>query len=214
MELSPKFKAVLFDMDGVLVDARDWHFLALNEALTPFGFAISQEDHSDRFNGLSTRTKLKILSEEYGFPLSLHNTVDTIKQERTLRIASQLCFPNVQHQILLSRLVQKNLPVGVVTNSIKKSAEALLNYAQLLDFLDVVITNEDVTNQKPHPDCYILACKKLGIEPREAIVIEDGEYGITAAKTAGCHVIRVNSPSDVSLELLVEHIPELMLGSL
>jgi beta-phosphoglucomutase-like phosphatase (HAD superfamily) len=59
-----------------------------------------------------------------------------------------------------------------------------------------------------------LACKKLGIEPREAIVIEDGEYGITAAKTAGCHVIRVNSPSDVSLELLVEHIPELMLGSL
>jgi len=213
MELTSSFKAILFDMDGVLVDAREWHFLALNEALSPFGYAISEGDHLKRFDGLSTRAKLKILSEEYGFPVSLHNTVDVIKQERTLRIASQLCFPNVQHQILLSRLVQKNLPIGVVTNSIRKSAEALLQYAQLIDFLDILVTNQDVTRQKPDPECYLLACEKLGISPSETIVIEDGEYGIMAAKAAGCHVIPVSSPSEVSLELLMGYFPELVSGS-
>ena len=59
------YKAVLFDMDGVLIDARDWHFDALNDALRPFDYQISLTDHQERFNGLSTRVKLEILSEEY-----------------------------------------------------------------------------------------------------------------------------------------------------
>ena len=210
MEMKERFKAVLFDMDGVLIDARDWHFQALNEALTPFGYQISYKDHLSRFNGLSTASKLEILSEEYGFPRSLHKSVNMIKQDRTLRIAGQLCFPNVKHQILLSRLRQKGFAIGVVTNSIRKSAEALLGYAQLLEFLDVVVTNQDVTRQKPDPECYLLACKKLGIGPDQVIVIEDGEYGAKAARDAGCTVIRVSEPDEVSLEILLELIPELL----
>jgi HAD superfamily hydrolase (TIGR01509 family) len=213
MALKSQFKAILFDMDGVLVDAREWHFQALNEALIPFGYAITEADHLNRFNGLSTRSKLRILTEEFDFPVSLHNVVEVVKQERTLRIASQLCFPNVQHQILLSRLTQKKIPLGVVTNSIKKSAVSLLSYAQLLDFLDVLITNQDVEKQKPDPECYILACKKLNVNPHETIVIEDGEYGLRAAKAAGCHVIQVDSPNDVSLELIWDYFPNLMSGS-
>jgi beta-phosphoglucomutase-like phosphatase (HAD superfamily) len=210
MALTSEFKGVLFDMDGVLVDARDWHFLALNEALEPFGFQISREDHLGRFDGLSTRSKLKILSEEFGFPSSLHSLVDAIKQDRTLRIASQFCYPNVQHQILLSRIYQKKIPIGVVTNSIKKSAHTLLGYAQLVEFLEVIVTNQDVKKQKPDPECYLLACEKLRILPSEALVVEDGDYGVSAAEAAGCHVVRVNSPSDVSLELLAKYIPELV----
>ena len=72
-------KAVLFDMDGVLIDARDWHYHALNEALHPFGFEISYEDHLSRFNGLSTGAKLNILTAEYGFPLSLHTLVNEVR---------------------------------------------------------------------------------------------------------------------------------------
>ena len=211
--MTTKVQAVLFDMDGVLIDARDWHFEALNEALKPFGFQISQQDHIDRFNGLSTNSKLKILSNEYGFPFSLHDAVNKIKQDRTIRIAGNLCFPIVQHQILLSRLRQKKILVGVVTNSIRSSAEVLLGHAQLLRFLDTLVTNQDVEKQKPDPECYLLACKNLGIEPWQALVIEDGEYGAQAAKDAGCKVIRVDSPSDVSLNLLLADIPELLDGS-
>jgi beta-phosphoglucomutase len=211
--MTTKVQAVLFDMDGVLIDARDWHFEALNEALKPFGFQISKQDHIDRFNGLSTNSKLKILSNEYGFPFSLHDAVNTIKQDRTIRIAGNLCFPIVQHQILLSRLRQKKILVGVVTNSIRSSAEVLLGHAQLLRFLDTLVTNQDVEKQKPDPECYLLACKNLGIEPWQALVIEDGDYGAQAAKDAGCRVIRVDSPSDVSLNLLLADIPELLDGS-
>ena len=210
MEMSGEIKAVLFDMDGVLIDARDWHFQALNDALTPFGFQITYADHLARFNGLSTNSKLKILSEEYNFPTSLHTIVNIIKQDRTLRIAGQLCFPNVKHQILLSRLCQKGIALGVVTNSIRKSAEALLNYAQLFEFLDVLVTNQDVVRQKPDPECYLLACEKLGVTPSQAVVIEDGEFGAKAAMEAGCHVIRVSNPEEVSLEILIDYIPELL----
>mgnify|MGYP000477514033 CR=1 FL=1 len=133
--LKNDIKAVLFDMDGVLIDARDWHFQALNEALTPFGYQISYQNHISRFNGLSTNSKLKILSAEFNFPTSLHSIVNIIKQDRTLRIAGQLCFPNVKHQILLSRLNQKGILIGVVTNSIRNSAEALLSYANLSEFV-------------------------------------------------------------------------------
>ena len=210
MGMSSEIKAVLFDMDGVLIDARDWHFQALNEALTPFGYQISYAEHIARFNGLSTNAKLRILSQECNFPVILHEVVNIVKQDRTLRIAGQLCFPNVKHQILLSRLSQKGILIGVVTNSIKKSAEALLNFAQLYDFLDVLVTNQDVIRQKPDPECYLLACEKLGVEPNQVVVIEDGEYGATAAIEAGCHVIRVSNPDDVSLEILVDYLPELL----
>ena len=210
MELSPKIKAALFDMDGVLIDARDWHFEALNEALAPFGFQISYDDHLARFNGLSTNSKLKILSSEYGFPLALHDVVNTIKQDRTLRIAGKLCFPVVQHQILLSRLYQKKILVGVVTNSIRKSAEAMLKYADLMRFLETLVTNQDVENPKPNPECYVLACKSIGVHPSQVLVVEDGDYGAQSATLAGCQVIRVDSPINVSIDLLLPYIPELL----
>jgi HAD superfamily hydrolase (TIGR01509 family) len=205
-------KAVLFDMDGVLIDARDWHYHALNEALRPFGFEISYEDHLSRFNGLSTGAKLNILSAEYGFPQSLHPLVNEVKQDRTLRIAGQFCYPVVQHQILVARLRKKGFATGVVTNSIRRTAEILLSHAQLLDLIDVLVTNQDVQNQKPSPDCYLLACTKLGLSPEEVIVIEDGDYGYEAAKSAGCHVIKVDSPLQVSLELLADELPQLLVG--
>jgi len=210
MALSPKIEAVLFDMDGVLIDARDWHFEALNEALTPFGFQISYDEHLARFNGLSTNTKLKILSSEYGFPLALHDVVNVIKQDRTLRIAGKLCFPVVQHQILLSRLYQKKILIGVVTNSIRKTAEAMLKHADLMRFLETLVTNQDVEKPKPDPECYKLACKNIGVHPAQVLVIEDGDYGAQSATLAGCQVIRVDSPIDVSIDLLLPYIPELL----
>lgn len=207
--MSKSFKAVLFDMDGVLIDARDWHYDALNEALKIFGVEISRSDHLSRFNGLSTKKKLAMLSSDGLLPPELHRTVEAIKQDRTLRIAAQKCFPIVSHQVLITRLKALEIKVGLVTNSIRKSSEFMLEYAGLLKFFDVVITNEDVLEGKPHPGGYLLAMERLGVLPSETIVIEDGEYGILAATTAGATVIRVNDPFDVSLELLLPVIQEL-----
>jgi HAD superfamily hydrolase (TIGR01509 family) len=210
VRFSEHIKAVLFDMDGVLIDARDWHFHALNEALAPFGYFISKEDHDFRFNGLSTSAKLAILTEEFGFPRSLHDGVSQIKQDRTLRLAGQYCFPRVDHLILMSRLKKRGFAIGVVTNSIKSTATSMLGMAQLLPLIDVLITNQDVRNQKPHPEPYVLACESLRVKPSAVLVIEDGDYGFQSATEAGCNVLRVNSPSDVSIENLLQYLPNLV----
>ena len=202
-------KAILFDMDGVLIDAREWHYDALNEALRIFGVEISRSDHLSRFNGLSTRKKLNMLTAEGVIPYELHEAIQSIKQDRTLRIAAQMCFPIVSHQVLITRLKALGIKVGLVTNSIRKSSEFMLEYAGLLKFMDVVVTNEDVAEGKPNPAGYLLAMERLGVLPSETIVIEDGEYGILAAEAAGATVIKVNDPFEVSLELLLPVIKEL-----
>lgn len=207
--MSKNYKAVLFDMDGVLIDARDWHYDALNEALRIFGVEISRSDHLSRFNGLSTRKKLNMLTAEGVIPYELHEAIQSIKQDRTLRIAAQMCFPIVSHQVLITRLKALGIKVGLVTNSIRKSSEFMLEYAGLLKFMDVVVTNEDVVEGKPNPAGYLLAIEMLGVLPSETIVIEDGEYGILAAEAAGTTVIKVNDPFEVSLELLLPVIKEL-----
>lgn len=205
-----KYKGVVFDMDGVLIDAREWHFKALNQALYPFGLEISDYDHEKRFNGLSTNTKLRILSEEKGLPKELHQTIFNIKQDRTFRIASEKCFPILEHQILLSRLKSLGLKIGIYTNSIRATAEYMLDRANISTYLDVLITNQDVEKNKPDPEGYLLACKKLGISPKEVLVIEDGEYGKTAALSAGCNLFEVNGPWEVNIDYISEEIEELI----
>lgn len=199
-------KAVIFDMDGVLIDAREWHYLALNEALAPFDYEISIEDHENRFNGLSTRVKLGMLSEERNLPLKLHSVISNVKQDRTLRIAATHCFPNISHQILLARLKKNGIKIGLFTNSIRETSEFMLKHARIFNFFDVIVTNQDVTKGKPSPEGYLKCCELLNVFPAETIVVEDGEYGKIAATGAGCEVVMVSEPSEVHLELLAKYI--------
>jgi beta-phosphoglucomutase len=195
-------RAVLFDMDGVLIDATDWHYDALNEALEVFGYTISRTEHLERFNGMTTKSKLQILSKEKGLPAELHDVISSIKQDRTLRIAANKCFPTAAHLILLSNLRDRGLKIGVVTNSIRMTTEFMLTYAGVTEFLHVVVTNEDVLNPKPDPEGYLLGMSKLGISPAETVIIEDGVHGVAAGIAAGATVIKVENPGDVSLEIL------------
>ncbi len=204
-------KAVIFDMDGVLIDARDWHYEALNQALEIFGLGIPYDTHLTSFNGLSTRQKLDKLTESDLLPVELHSVISNTKQNRTLRIAAEKCFPLTQHLILIELLRVKGYKVAVYTNSIRETAEAMLEYAGLLEKIDVLITNQDVQHPKPHPEGYLLACLKLGVEPSQTFVVEDGDFGIQAAELAGCKVIKVNEPNDVSISLLAKFIPEILL---
>lgn len=199
---------VVFDMDGVLIDARDWHYEALNEALSLFGFSIEYEEHENRFDGLPTRVKLEMLSRDHGLPRSLHSLIGNIKQERTLRIAAANCYPKAQHLILIAALKRSGIKVGVATNSIRQTTEAMLGYAGILPLVDVVITNQDVTHSKPDPEIYLLAVSRLGSTPKKTLVVEDNPNGIAAALAAGCQVIEVSDPSEVHIQRLISYFPE------
>lgn len=77
-------KAIVFDMDGVLIEAKDWHYEALNRALRLFGFEISRYDHLTTFDGLPTKRKLQILSAEHDLPAKLHDFINEMKQQYTM----------------------------------------------------------------------------------------------------------------------------------
>jgi beta-phosphoglucomutase len=195
-------QAVIFDMDGVLIDARDWHYRALNEALAYFGTTITPEQHLADFDGLPTKKKLAALSQAGKLPVHLHALVEVVKQERTLREAANLCFPKVEHLVLIGWLRAHGFKLAVATNSIRQTSRAMLEFAGVLDSMDTLVTNEDVEKPKPSPEIYLLACERLKVKPENVLVIEDNHFGVRAATDAGCNVIQVSGPDEVNLRLI------------
>lgn len=200
-----QLRAVIFDMDGVLIDAREWHYDALNDALSMFGFTISRDEHLGIFDGLPTRDKLELLSESKGLPRSIHGLINAVKQERTLRIAAEKCYPQAHHLILLAALKRNGLKLGLATNSIRATTEAMLSAAGLIDFFDVIVTNQDVINAKPHPEIYLTAMDKLQVSPEQTLVVEDNPHGVAAATASGATVCKVEDPNEVHVENLSKY---------
>src|SRR5688572_2548927 len=124
-------KAVLFDMDGVLIDAKEWHYQALNQVLDLFGMAIDRDAHLATFDGLSTRQKLEILTKTRGFPVGLHEFVNKLKQDRTVELATRLCRPTFHHRFALGRLRQDGLKTAVCSNSVRQSVELMMRLSGL-----------------------------------------------------------------------------------
>jgi beta-phosphoglucomutase len=202
-------KCILFDMDGVLIDARDWHYDALNRALLVFGYNISLESHLTTFDGLPTRKKLKMLSESYGLPLMLHEFINELKQAFTLQISYQKCKPTFNHQYALSRLHAEGYKMGVCSNSVRQSVESMMRLSNLEKYLDVLVSNEDVKKSKPDPEMYLKAMKQLECKPSECLILEDNENGIKAAKSSGANLLKVSEPNDVDYFSIKEAISKL-----
>ena len=200
-------KAVIFDMDGTLIDAKLWHYEALNEALSVFGLEISLEDHLLRFDGLPTRKKLEILTKERGLPPALYGLISDLKQERTLRLVAKECFPRIEQLLLFQWLKGKGLKLAVATNSIRQSAERMLESAGVLPYLDALVTNEDVGRAKPDPEIYSKVVEALSVKPEDCLVVEDNHFGIASASAAGCQVIEVRHVDEVRVSLLKEYLP-------
>jgi beta-phosphoglucomutase-like phosphatase (HAD superfamily) len=147
-----------------------------------------------------------MLVEEGRIPELAKDYIEAVKQTWTLREAANSCFPKIEHLILFGILKSAGLKLGVATNSIRETSAAMLGYAGLLSQLDVLVTNEDVLKPKPSPDIYSLAAKRLGVEPSECLVIEDHEYGIAAAESAGCQTIKVFGPDEVDADLVLNRL--------
>jgi HAD superfamily hydrolase (TIGR01509 family) len=192
--------AILFDMDGVLIDARHLHYEALNAALSPFGLEISHDAHLANFDGLSTRQKLAILSETRGLPAGLHALINELKQKFTLAKIPSHCRPVFRHRYLLSRLVQEGYRLALCSNSVRKTVDEMMRSADLDTFFDLTLSNEDIRYPKPHPEIYLEAAQRLNVQPDRCLVVEDNVNGIRAAKDAGMHVLEVADPDAVTYD--------------
>ena len=193
-------QAVLFDLDGVLVDACDWHYLSLNRALEEVvGFSISREDHITTYNGLPTKVKLKILglNEEQSekiWQLKQDYTFDTIKNNGTV---------HEEKLELLEHLKNQAIKIACVTNSIQMTTFEMLKTTGQFHYFNMIVTNEDVENNKPYPDCYNLAVNNLDIKPSKCIIVEDSPLGLQSAQSSvvpNSNIWNVENSTEVTLK--------------
>ncbi len=199
-------KAIVFDMDGVLIEAKEWHYEALNKALRLFGYEINRHEHISTFDGLPTRKKLEMLSEIKGLPKELHGFINSMKQVYTMEMIHVQCKPSFHHEYALANLKKMSMKLAVGSNSIKHTVEVMMEKSNLISYFDFLLSNEDVLKAKPSPDIYIKAMSLLGFGPHETMIIEDNENGIIAARESGANVMIVNDPSEVNWNNISMHL--------
>jgi len=204
-----KIKAILFDMDGVLIEAKDWHYEALNEALKLFGSEISLYDHLVTFDGLPTKDKLNMLTSVGKLPKELHPIINKMKQKHTMRMILNKCKPLFAHQYALSKLHSEGYKMAVCSNSIRKSVEVMIHQAGLDKYFEFYVSNEGVSKGKPDPEMYCKAMDKMNLKPEECLILEDNENGIKAAKASGGHLLKIGEITDVTYLNITNRIKEI-----
>ena len=194
----PKIKAIIFDMDGVLIDAKDWHYEALNQALELFGYRISEYDHLSTFDGLPTKKKLELLSLKETLPKGLHKFINDMKQIYTMQHVYMKCKPLFCHQYALSKLKNEGYGLALASNSVRATIDMMLEKADLQKYLDFSLSNQDVVKPKPSPEIYLTAIRRFALAPEEWLIIEDNPNGIQAALDSGAHLLKVTTVNDVT----------------
>lgn len=193
-------------MDGVLIDAKEWHYEALNLALKPFGYTIEHDEHIETYDGLPTSKKLPLLTKRKGLPEAHYPAIINLKQKYTMELVEQRCRPTAWHLQALSKLKSLNYRLGVASNSIRQTVEIMMKKSGLDQYLDVMLSNEDVSRPKPHPEIYLKAMQMVKCSPGTTLVIEDNPIGIRAARAAGACVMTVAKVEDVNFNNIRRHI--------
>ena len=189
-------KAVLFDMDWVLIDAREWHYEALNRALALFGYTITREEHEWYYNWLPTLVKLQRLTEEKWLPVCLHQFINEMKQQYTVDEIYNNSQPDFWKQVMLKKLKKMWIKIACCSNSIRRSIEMMLDKALILDYFDLIVSNQDISKTKPDPEMYLKAIDTFWLKPEEVIIVEDSPHWIEAAKKAWWNLIVVNNATE------------------
>jgi len=202
-------KLIIFDLDGVLVEAKNIHYEALNKALGEY--AISWNEHLSTYDGLKTSQKLDMLTTEKDLPVEDHKRIWSDKQKFTLEALSNL---EIDSNLLstIARLSSEGYKIACCSNSIRKTVLTVLAKLGLIEFMDLIISNEDVLNSKPHPEMYWQAISKMGCLPEETLIVEDSPYGLLAAARSKSYILRVKNPQEVTYNNISNKLNEIKMG--
>jgi len=192
-------KLIIFDLDGVLVDARELHYEALNAALSTINnkYVIGRQEHLSTYDGLSTTKKLNMLTKEKNLPQHLHDEIWKLKQEKTLDIIRRF-EPDLRIISLLQKIKEQGITIACATNSIRDTAKLQLIKKGFFEYIDFMYSNQDVNKPKPSSEIYLRCMLKADVDPQETLIIEDSHHGRKAAINSGGHLCPVKNSSDVT----------------
>ena len=193
-------KAIIFDLDGVLVDARELHYEALNRALSKHNCIITRDEHLSTYDGLPTNKKLKLLTESKGLPLESYDEVWRDKQYETREIIDKEFTFDDRLRNVLSRLRAEGLRICVCSNSIRETTKMMLLRRGFMEYIEFIISNQDVNKPKPSPEMFLKAMIKFGVGPKECVIVEDSHFGRQAAFESGGHLCAVENSEQVTYE--------------
>lgn len=197
-------KLIIFDLDGVLVEAKTIHYDALNEALGP-DYAIDWNDHLSKYDGLKTKQKLNMLSKEKGLPPESHDLIWQLKQKITLQKLNDI-QQSTELIHCMSNLSEDGYRLVCCSNSIRRTVLTVLSKLGIIQYFDMILSNEDVKNSKPHPEMYWKAISSMNSLPEETLIVEDSPFGLLAANRSNSHVFRVSSPKEVTYNNIIKHL--------
>jgi HAD superfamily hydrolase (TIGR01509 family) len=196
-------RAIIFDLDGVLIDSKEIHFNALNLALANIDkkYIISRNDQDAIFEGLTTYSKLNILTYTRGLPRSMHKDIWQEKQKFSSAMFSSVS-PDAELINLIKYIKSQAILVGVASNSIRSTLDECLRALGVASLIDHSLSNEDVNFPKPNPEIYINCMADLNVSADHTIIFEDSEIGREAARSSGAKLEPVKDRASITFDVI------------
>lgn len=198
-------KWIFFDLDGVLVDSRQWHVNAFKEGLIQEGIKLTDKDH-EALDGLSTRSKLEILTRTHHLTSSQVEAILAKKQQVTLELLAKHLIPNDTLISLLTEIKRIGIKIGLCSNAVRETVNICLKGMKIEHFFEFSLSNQDVMSPKPSPEIYLKALKLANVSSNEVLVVEDSPHGVVAAKESGCNLLIVKNAQDLTWDKLVTYL--------
>lgn len=195
-------KLFIFDLDGVLIESRELHYEALNDALRAVGeqFVIGREEHLSTYDGMSTTTKLKLLAEKKGLPAASFRDVWKMKQSATFERLKNNINRSPKLIEICKWLKSQDYHIAVASNSIRETIKISLMSLGIMEHVEYIMSNEDVRRTKPYPEMYWNCMNALNAIPRTTIIAEDSHIGRQGAIDSEATLLPIEDSYDLTLE--------------
>lgn len=196
-------KAVIFDMDGVIIDSEPIHKEVEKKIFKKFGANISEEEHNSyigmtsmgMWNEIKVRHNFKqSFSVEELIEMEVKNYIELIQSNRNIKPINGVVE-------LIDELHKNHIKLAIASSAVRKSIETVVDMFALEKYFEIRISGEDIKNGKPAPDIFLMASRHLGVKPKDCIVVEDSKNGVYAAKEAGMKCIGFSNPNSGNQDL-------------
>lgn len=198
-------KAVIFDMDGVVVDNHEYHYYAWKAFADKYGFDLDEEIYKEKFNGKTNKDLFEMIFEEP----SEEDIASYAEEKESMyrEMYYEHLTPHTGLLDFLASLKRNRIKIALATSAPTENVDYVLDNLQLRSYFDVIVDGTEVENGKPDPEIYTTACDRLEIDPKYCVVFEDSLAGLESAREAGCTQVGVaTSHEDWELEGHTDHV--------
>lgn len=191
-------KAIIFDMDGVIIDSEPFHEKIERGLLEEFGEFISAEEYSS-FIGTTDKHIWSTLKEKYDLEPSVEELI-TMKKKKLMKIIHEIPLMSGFKEVL-EYFYERNYKIALASSNSRRAVDHMIKQFNLEKYFIVTMSGNDIIHSKPHPEIFLKTAKKLNVRPNECLVFEDAANGIKAAESAGMKCIALDNPNSKKQDL-------------